>query len=140
MEADCDSGSGSNARVLVPLADRRVFRCLQVMKEGKAENYLKSQQTQRMTFSYDAVFGPGVQQAAVYAQTAAPMIEHVIRGKNATVFAYGATGAGKTHTVRWAHSATLVKDHLRSSCYVFSTPLTFSWVFVHHAASYCQVW
>merc|ERR1719240_845527 len=80
---------------LEPAEDARV----QVMKEGKAENYLKSQQTQRMTFSYDAVFGPGVPQAAVYAQTAAPMIEHVIRGKNATVFAYGATGAGKTHTV-----------------------------------------
>merc|ERR1719271_1978921 len=28
------------------------------------------------------------------------MIEHVVtHGKNATVFAYGATGAGKTHTV-----------------------------------------
>jgi kinesin family protein 18/19 len=35
----------------------------------------------------------------VYAGTVLPLIAGVLRGTNATVFAYGATGSGKTHTM-----------------------------------------
>merc|ERR1719201_2150410 len=72
---------------------------VEVLKEGKSENFLKSQQTQRLGFGYDKVLGPSAPQAEVYKETAQPMIEHVLSGRNATVFAYGATGSGKTHTV-----------------------------------------
>merc|ERR1719240_2425634 len=72
---------------------------VEVLKEGKSENFLKSQQTQRLGFGYDRVLGPSASQAEVYRETAQPMIEHVLSGRNATVFAYGATGSGKTHTV-----------------------------------------
>jgi len=35
----------------------------------------------------------------VYEQTTADTIDTILEGYNATVFAYGATGAGKTHTM-----------------------------------------
>lgn len=38
-------------------------------------------------------------QTEVYEGTARELIESVMSGFNATVFAYGATGSGKTHTM-----------------------------------------
>lgn len=35
----------------------------------------------------------------VYKITTAPLVRDVIKGYNAAVFAYGATGSGKTHTM-----------------------------------------
>jgi kinesin family member 18/19 len=36
----------------------------------------------------------------VFTHTAKPLLDGVLDGFNATVFAYGATGCGKTHTIR----------------------------------------
>lgn len=38
-------------------------------------------------------------QEQVYAATTRRLVQDVLKGYNATVFAYGATGAGKTHTM-----------------------------------------
>ena len=48
---------------------------------------------------YDRVFGPEASQNTVFEATTLPLIDGVLRGCPATVFAYGATGAGKTHTM-----------------------------------------
>jgi kinesin family member 18/19 len=37
----------------------------------------------------------------VFTHTAKPLLDGVLDGFNATVFAYGATGCGKTHTIRF---------------------------------------
>ena len=50
-------------------------------------------------FAYDAVYGPDSTQRAVYDETAFPLVESVIGGYNGTIFAYGQTGCGKTHTM-----------------------------------------
>ena len=42
-------------------------RSFEVLKEGKSENFLKSQQTQRLGFGYDRVLGPAATQAEVLA-------------------------------------------------------------------------
>ncbi|KAJ1527139.1 hypothetical protein ONE63_008673 [Megalurothrips usitatus] len=47
----------------------------------------------------DKVFEEDATQEEVYAGTTRPLVEAVLRGHNATVFAYGATGAGKTYTM-----------------------------------------
>ncbi|KAK3914224.1 Kinesin-like protein KIF19 [Frankliniella fusca] len=47
----------------------------------------------------DKVFEEDATQEEVYASTTRPLVDAVLRGYNATVFAYGATGAGKTHTM-----------------------------------------
>lgn len=40
-------------------------------------------------------FGPAARQEDVYAAAAAPLVEAVLQGFNATAFAYGQTGCGK---------------------------------------------
>ena len=44
-------------------------------------------------------FQPGCFQEKVFKQAALPIIESVLEGYNGTIFAYGQTGTGKTHTM-----------------------------------------
>jgi len=48
-------------------------------------------------YHFDAVFQPGSQEEIF--QDCADIVQSVLDGYNATVFAYGQTGAGKTHTM-----------------------------------------
>ncbi|KAF8901672.1 kinesin-like protein [Gymnopilus junonius] len=50
-------------------------------------------------FMFDRVFGHEARQQEVYEATAQPLLRGLLDGYNATVFAYGATGCGKTHTI-----------------------------------------
>jgi hypothetical protein len=50
-------------------------------------------------YGFDVVFPEDSTQEEVYEGTARPIIDAVLSGFNASVFAYGATGAGKTHTM-----------------------------------------
>src|SRR5690242_3372409 len=51
------------------------------------------------TFAFDRVYDENTTQADVYETTTRPLLDSVLDGYNATVFAYGATGCGKTHTI-----------------------------------------
>ncbi|KAL0946870.1 hypothetical protein HGRIS_013036 [Hohenbuehelia grisea] len=51
------------------------------------------------TYPYDLVFGPEADQALIYHEVVAPMLEQVTMGYNCTLFAYGQTGTGKTYTM-----------------------------------------
>ena len=51
------------------------------------------------TFGFDRVFDENTTQADVYESTTRSLLDSVLDGYNATVFAYGATGCGKTHTI-----------------------------------------
>eukprot|EP01032_Pedospumella_encystans_P008900 gene8900-10518_t len=70
-----------------------------IRKNGDANNFLKSQMAMLNEYAFDAVFDEDSTQEEVYESTAKKFIPNVINGKNVTVFAYGATGAGKTHTM-----------------------------------------
>lgn len=50
-------------------------------------------------FTFDSTFGPTCKQSSVFDDTALPIIESVLEGYNGTIFAYGQTGTGKTHTM-----------------------------------------
>ncbi|XP_069819397.1 kinesin-like protein KIF24 isoform X2 [Dendropsophus ebraccatus] len=50
-------------------------------------------------FYFDEVFSETFTNQDVYVKTAQPLIQHVFNGGNATCFAYGQTGAGKTYTM-----------------------------------------
>lgn len=52
------------------------------------------------SYAFDNVFGPDWSSAAVYEATARNLLDKVVEGFNATVFAYGQTSSGKTHTMR----------------------------------------
>ncbi|KAJ2517386.1 hypothetical protein H4217_003998 [Coemansia sp. RSA 1939] len=55
--------------------------------------------TKDVRFSFDACYGPGSQQQAIYGSDVRPLVETIFTGMSATVFCYGVTGAGKTHTM-----------------------------------------
>ncbi|KAJ2778520.1 hypothetical protein H4R18_004546 [Coemansia javaensis] len=49
---------------------------------------------------FDACYGPTVGQDVIYKNDVRPLVETVFSGMSATVFCYGVTGAGKTHTIQ----------------------------------------
>ncbi|KAM4703061.1 kinesin-like protein KIF18B [Rhinophrynus dorsalis] len=52
-----------------------------------------------MKFIFDRVFGESSRQQDVFEHTTKEILDGVLNGYNCSVFAYGATGAGKTHTM-----------------------------------------
>lgn len=50
-------------------------------------------------FVFDQLFDENATQQEVYTKTTKPLLDSIVDGYNATVFAYGATGCGKTHTI-----------------------------------------
>eukprot|EP01047_Picozoa_sp_COSAG01_P072187 COSAG01_NODE_11412_length_1940_cov_1.611081_2_plen_259_part_00 len=51
------------------------------------------------SFTFSRVFQPHCTQGELYEETALPLVDGMLQGLNATVLAYGQTGAGKTFTM-----------------------------------------
>jgi len=70
--------------------------CLVHVPKSKVDltKYLDNQ-----TFKFDYTFDERASNELVYRYTAAPLIDTIFNGGNATVFAYGQTGSGKTFTM-----------------------------------------
>ena len=58
-----------------------------------------SRKVKDQVFAFDRVFEDNTTQSDVYEGTTKNLLDSVLDGYNATVFAYGATGCGKTHTI-----------------------------------------
>lgn len=52
------------------------------------------------TFTFDSVYGWDSKQNDIYDDTVRPLVDSVLQGFNGTIFAYGQTGTGKTHTMQ----------------------------------------
>ncbi|XP_058426523.1 kinesin-like protein KIF19 [Diceros bicornis minor] len=63
------------------------------------EDTLRTHRSREKTFIFDTVFDQHASQEDVYCATTQHLVEGVISGYNATVFAYGPSGAGKTYTM-----------------------------------------
>jgi kinesin family member 11 len=50
-------------------------------------------------FTFDKVFGMYSRQEEVFDSMVRPIVDEVLEGFNCTIFAYGQTGTGKTHTM-----------------------------------------
>lgn len=50
-------------------------------------------------YTFDRVFKPSASQELVYTEAAKPIVSDVLAGYNGTIFAYGQTASGKTHTM-----------------------------------------
>jgi len=53
----------------------------------------------KAAFSFDRVFNMDTTQQEVYDYAAKPVVEDLLKGYNGTIFAYGQTSSGKTHTM-----------------------------------------
>ena len=62
-------------------------------------DYLRLDKTKDKSYAFDHAFDESVPQEKVFRSTSLDLIGDVIRGCNATCFAYGATGSGKTYTM-----------------------------------------
>lgn len=77
--------------------------CLNVVEVDSKNNqiYLSKEDSKEppKSFSFDCVFAPNSAQSLIYEQSAFTLVESVLDGYNGTIFAYGQTGCGKTHTM-----------------------------------------
>ena len=60
---------------------------------------LRKKRTRQKQYAFDFAFDQDAQQEKVFNLTTQFLIEGILNGYNSTVFAYGATGAGKTFTM-----------------------------------------
>ena len=65
----------------------------------KGEKKIKVTKVKEAEFKFDFAFDEKADQAEIYQCTASHLVKQVINGFNATVYAYGATGTGKTYTM-----------------------------------------
>lgn len=106
------SNSGVHGKLLAPppnpfsqKANPKVYifttTCLAVFRGPpfSADPLSPAPDLHRRTYTYDNVFGPDSTQLEVYEAVVAPSLCEVMEGYNCTVFAYGQTGTGKTHTM-----------------------------------------
>ncbi|KAL4429074.1 hypothetical protein ABPG74_022160 [Tetrahymena malaccensis] len=56
--------------------------------------------SEKYQFTFDRIFGSDTTQQAIYEYSAKPVVQSVLEGYNGTVFAYGQTSSGKTHTMQ----------------------------------------
>mmetsp|Transcript_30218 Transcript_30218/g.77019 ORF Transcript_30218/g.77019 Transcript_30218/m.77019 type:complete len:778 (-) Transcript_30218:440-2773(-) len=73
------------------------------------------------SFTFDAVYDWNCTQKEIYEQTAKPIVNSVMEGYNGTIFAYGQTGTGKTHTMDGGASPELQGIIPRTFQHVFET-------------------
>jgi len=64
-----------------------------------ADDYLRINKSKERQYNFDQAFDQTAHNREVYERTTRFLIGSVLQGFNATVFAYGATSAGKTHTM-----------------------------------------
>ncbi|KAI4456343.1 kinesin-related [Holotrichia oblita] len=90
-----------------PLKSDEPQRCLYAINkkdvfledDSDRNNALRQKRGSDKQYSFDVVFSEDSTQEDVYDVTTSSLVKDVLNGYNATVFAYGATGAGKTHTM-----------------------------------------
>ncbi|CAO3569230.1 unnamed protein product [Mortierella alpina] len=98
-------GSATAVRRVVDVLDDRVlvFDPPDAESISKYKRALLPVQAYRrfkdMRYAFDRVFHEDAQQEEVFENTTRHLIDGVLQGYNGTLFAYGATGCGKTHTI-----------------------------------------
>ncbi|KAM3134225.1 hypothetical protein pb186bvf_013645 [Paramecium bursaria] len=78
---------------------KKIVEVDQTRGEIRIQNVKNDGNDAERTFVFDQVFDTNSQQEQVYNNTALPIVENVMDGYNGTIFAYGQTGTGKTHTM-----------------------------------------
>ncbi|KAF7278653.1 hypothetical protein GWI33_008103 [Rhynchophorus ferrugineus] len=76
-------------------ADRKTV----ILEDADKNDPLRHKRVYDKQYTFDVVFGEHSTQEDVYEVTTRNLVKDVLNGFNGTVFAYGPTGAGKTHTM-----------------------------------------
>ena len=68
------------------------------------------------SYTFDRVFTEGHAQKLIYDHSAFPIVEWLFEGFNCTIFAYGQTGCGKTHTMMGEADKKSLDDMIKEMC------------------------
>ena len=79
-------------------------RIVQVVDEGESSNKLYVSELDYIgrgerSYTFDNIFNESSNNQQVFETTVSPLLDSILEGYNATCFAYGMTGSGKTHTM-----------------------------------------
>lgn len=96
------SGSADSISVTVrfrPMNDREYDRGDEISWYWDGDKLVRSEYNPATAYAFDRVFGDETSTQEVYEVAARPVVKAAMEGVNGTVFAYGVTSSGKTHTM-----------------------------------------
>ncbi|XP_041943155.1 kinesin-like protein KIF22 [Alosa sapidissima] len=73
--------------------------CVRALDSRRLEIINWRNATETLQYEFDVFHGEQTTQKEVFVESVKPVLPHILSGQNASVFAYGPTGAGKTHTM-----------------------------------------
>ncbi|KAI7754891.1 hypothetical protein M8C21_026677, partial [Ambrosia artemisiifolia] len=82
-----------------PLSPREIRRGEEIAWYADGETILRNEENSSIAYAYDRVFGPTTTTRHVYDIAAQHVVSSAMEGINGTIFAYGVTSSGKTHTM-----------------------------------------
>ncbi|KAM7452004.1 Kinesin-like protein kif22 [Porites harrisoni] len=74
-------------------------QCVRAVDSSTLELWNCRNSEESIRYRFNGFFGEESTQETLYHNSVCPLIPYVLQGQNASVFAYGPTGAGKTHTM-----------------------------------------
>ncbi|XP_028793548.1 kinesin-like protein KIN-7D, mitochondrial [Neltuma alba] len=82
-----------------PLSEREYQKGDEIAWYADGEKIVRNEYNPATAYAFDRVFGPHSTSDEVYDVAAKPVVKAAMEGINGTVFAYGVTSSGKTHTM-----------------------------------------
>ncbi|KAL1196909.1 Kinesin-like protein KIN-7L [Cardamine amara subsp. amara] len=82
-----------------PLSPREIHKGEEIAWYADGETIVRNEHNQSIAYAYDRVFGPTTTTHHVYDVAAQHVVNGAMKGINGTIFAYGVTSSGKTHTM-----------------------------------------
>ncbi|VFQ65848.1 unnamed protein product [Cuscuta campestris] len=96
------SRSGDSISVTVrfrPMSEREYQRGDEIAWYPDGDKVVRNEYNPATAYAFDRVFGPDTSTLEIYEIAARPVVKSAMEGINGTVFAYGVTSSGKTHTM-----------------------------------------
>ncbi|CAH1429636.1 unnamed protein product [Lactuca virosa] len=82
-----------------PLSPREIRQGEEIAWYADGETIVRNEYTSSIAYAYDQVFGPTTTTRHLYDIAAQHVVSGSMEGINGTIFAYGVTSSGKTHTM-----------------------------------------
>ncbi|KAM1750620.1 kinesin-like protein KIN-7K, chloroplastic [Malus sylvestris] len=82
-----------------PLSPREIRQGEEIAWYADGDTIVRNEHNPSIAYAYDRVFGPTTTTRHVYDVAAQHVISGAMEGVNGTIFAYGVTSSGKTHTM-----------------------------------------